>query len=148
MISKRKNYSFRKTARKKTSKRCAIIRSVNDCGKMRSSKNAIKHGLLSKNLVVSGEKMSEYQAFRQNLIETFRPEGTMEALLVEKIACLPWRQRKAIQVKSSLFHKGLSSEWNRKSLKSFFQARDGDCLQYLSRYEANIEKKFIGRCIN
>lgn len=111
-------------------------------GKMRSSKNAIKHGLLSKDLVVSGEKMSEYQAFRQNLIETLQPEGAMEALLVEKIACLAWRQRRTIQAESSLFHKGLSSEWNRKSLESFFQGRDGDCLQNLSRYEANIEKNF------
>ncbi len=28
-------------------------------GKIHSSKNAIKHGILSKNFVVSGEKMSE-----------------------------------------------------------------------------------------
>lgn len=111
-------------------------------GKIRSSKNATKHGLLSKDLVVSGEKTSEYQAFRQNLIETFQPEGTMEVLLVEKIACLAWRQRRAIQAESMLFHKGLSNEWNRKSLESFFQGRDGDCLQNLSRYEANIEKNF------
>lgn len=92
-------------------------------GKLRASKNATKHGILSKNLVVSGEKTSEYQSFRQNLIETLQPEGTMEALLVEKIACLAWRQRRAVQAGSSLFHKGLSSEWNRKSLESFFQGR-------------------------
>jgi hypothetical protein len=66
----------------------------------------------------------------------------MEALLVEKIACLAWRQRRAVQAESSLFHKGLSNEWSRKSLESFFQGREGDCLQNLSRYEANIEKKF------
>lgn len=111
-------------------------------GKSRASKNALKHGILSKDLVVSGEKLSEYQAFRHNLIDTFQPEGTMEALLVEKIACLAWRQRRAIQTESSLFHKGLSNEWNRKSLESFFQGREGDCLQNLSRYEANIEKNF------
>jgi len=111
-------------------------------GKSRASKNAMKHGILSKNLVVSGEKTSEYQAFLQNLIEAFHPEGTMEALLVEKIACLAWRQRRAVQAESSLFHKGLSNEWNRKSLESFFQGREGDCLQNLSRYEANIEKNF------
>jgi hypothetical protein len=111
-------------------------------GKSRASKNAIKHGILSKNLVFSGEKTSEYQAFRQNLIETLQPEGTMEALLVEKIACLAWRQRRAVQAESSLFHKGLSNEWSRKGLESFFQGREGDCLQNLSRYEANIEKNF------
>jgi hypothetical protein len=51
----------------------------------------MKHGILSKNLVVSEEKTSEYQVFRQNLIETLQPEGSMEALLMEKIACLAWR---------------------------------------------------------
>lgn len=111
-------------------------------GKSRASKNAMKHGILSKNLVVFGEKTSEYQAFLQNLIETFHPEGTMEALLVEKITCLAWRQRRAVQAEASLFHKGLSNEWSRKSLESFFQGREGDCLQNLSRYEANIEKNF------
>jgi len=111
-------------------------------GKSRASKNAIKHGVLSKDLVVSGEKTSEYQAFHQNLIEAFHPECAIEALLVEKIACLAWRQRRAIQAESSLFHKGLSNEWNRKSLESFFQGREGGCLQNLSRYEANIEKNF------
>ena len=108
-------------------------------GKSRASKNAMKHGILSKNLVVSGEKTSEYQAFRQNLIETLQPEGAVETLLV--IACLAWRQRRAVQAESSLFHKGLSNEWNRKGLESFFQGREGDCLQNISRYEANIEKK-------
>ncbi len=72
----------------------------------------------------------------------------MEALLVEKIACLAWRQRRAIQAESSLFHKGLSSEWSRKNFESFFQSRDGNCLQNLSRYEANIEKNSIGHCIS
>lgn len=111
-------------------------------GKLRASKNAMKHGILSKNLVVSGEKTSEYQSFHQSLIETLQPEGAMETLLVEKIACLAWRQRRAVQAESSLFHKGLLNEWNRKSLESFFQGREGDCLQNLSRYEANIEKNF------
>lgn len=48
-------------------------------GKSLASKNTIKHGILSKDLVVSGEKLSEYQAFRHNLIDTFQSEGTMEA---------------------------------------------------------------------
>lgn len=53
-------------------------------GKSRASKNAIKHGIFSKNLVVSGEKPSEYHSFRQNFIETLHSEGAMETLLVKK----------------------------------------------------------------
>lgn len=60
----------------------------------------------------------------------------MEALLIEKIAsCLA--TKKAVQAESSLFHKGLSNEWSCKSHETFFQGREGDCLQNFSRYEAN-----------
>ena len=52
--------------------------------------------------------MSEYDAIRQILIETFQPEGRTEALLVENITLLAWRQRRAIQAESSLFHKDLT----------------------------------------
>lgn len=110
--------------------------------KARSSKNAMKHGLLSKDLVVHGERLSEYQMFRQNLIDTFQPQGPIELLLVEKMTCCAWRQRRAIQAESSFFHKGLSSEYSRKSLESFFQGRNGEYLQNVTRYEAAIEKNF------
>lgn len=111
-------------------------------GKARSSKNAIKHGLLSKDLIIHGECQSEYELFRESLIETFQPEGPIECLLVEKIASSAWRQRRAIQAESLFFHNGLSSEWNRKSLESFFQGTNGKCLQNLTRYEAVVEKNF------
>lgn len=111
-------------------------------GKIRSSKNALKHGLLSKDLVVYGERQSEYQLFRQSLIDTFLPEGPIELLLVEKIANYAWRHRRAIQAESSFFQNGLSNEYSRKSLENFFQGRDGVCLQNVTRYEAAIEKNF------
>ncbi len=111
-------------------------------GKTRSSKNAIKHGLLSKDLVIHGECKSEYQIFRQALIDTFLPQGSIEFLLVEKIASCAWRQRRAIQAESSFFHKGLSNHWSPKSLENFFKGQDGACLQNLTRYETALEKNF------
>ena len=103
-------------------------------GKTKSSKNAIKHALLSKDLVVPGEKPSEYQTFRQSLIDAFRPEGSMELLLVEKIVNFAWRQRRAIQAESLFFHNGLSCQWDQKSLDGLFRGSDGVCLQNLTRY--------------
>lgn len=111
-------------------------------GKICSSKNAVTHGLLSKDLVVHGESPSEYEIFRKSLIDTFQPEGSIELLLVEKIASCAWRLRRAIQAESLFFHKGLASEHSRKSLESFFQGRDGENLQNLTRYETSIEKNF------
>ncbi len=111
-------------------------------GKLCSSKNAMTHGLLSKDLVVHGESTSEYEIFRQDLIDFFLPGNPIEMLLVEKIASTAWRLRRAVQAESLFFHKGLSSEYNRKYLESFFQGRDGQSLQHLTRYEAALEKKF------
>jgi hypothetical protein len=111
-------------------------------GKAKSSKNSLKHALLSKDVVVYGEQISEYQMFRESLIENLHPEGAMEILLVEKIVSYAWRQRRAIQAESSFFHNGLSCDWNRQSLESLFQGSDGQCLQNLTRYETAMEKSF------
>ena len=111
-------------------------------GKLSSSKNAMTHGLLSKDFVVCGEQLSEYEMFRESLMDTFCPEGPLELLLVEKMASCTWRQRRAVQAESAFFHNGLSDASRPKSLESFFQGYSGQSLQNFTRYEASIEKNF------
>jgi hypothetical protein len=117
-------------------------------GKSRASKNAMKHGILSKNLVVSGEKTSEYQSFRQNLIDTLQPEGTMEALLVEKIACLAWRQRRAVQAESSCFIRAYQTNGTVKALKAFFKVERVIAFKIFHDMKQILKRTSIGRCIS
>src|SRR5229473_943998 len=60
-------------------------------GKQRASRNATKHGVFSKVVLLKGEPRDEYEKLLTGLRETLQPEGTLEELLVEKLTALAWR---------------------------------------------------------
>ncbi|MCP4570635.1 MAG: hypothetical protein GY841_23870 [FCB group bacterium] len=64
-------------------------------GKAIVGRNAVKHGLYSKEVVLKGgligENANEFEELLQGLIADLRPVGTMETILVEKIAASSWR---------------------------------------------------------
>ncbi len=72
-----------------------------DRGKQFASENAIRHGLLSKDVVLrrsSGEEnANEYEALLESLTRDLEPSGTLEELLVEKIAVSFWRLYRAVR---------------------------------------------------
>ncbi|MBM2843589.1 MAG: hypothetical protein HW404_1426, partial [Anaerolineales bacterium] len=68
-------------------------------GKARSSRNALKHGLLAKDVVLHGPDATEHQAdfdaLLADLIRELKPRGLIEETLVERIATCYWRLRRA-----------------------------------------------------
>lgn len=70
-------------------------------GKMIVSTNAVKHGVFTKDLILSSdlehENKDEYQEILNNLIDCLSPCNQMESLLVEKIAVDFWRLRRTIR---------------------------------------------------
>lgn len=113
---------------------------VTERGKISSSRNATKHGILSTEDIVAGESADLYTAFREAMLEDLKPEGALEGLLVEKIVNYSWRLRRAIRAETSLFQVGLALPNEMKSLDHFFDGLDAAKLQNLSRYEAAISK--------
>ena len=85
---------------------------------------------------------------QENLFETFQPEGTMEALLVEKIACLAWRQRRAVQAESSCFTTAYSTKGAVKVLKAFFKVGKVIAFKIFRDMKQILKRIFIGHCIN
>lgn len=75
--------------------------------------NALKHGLLSKELIIregdGKEDEGEFFALHQGLHEDYSPEGTIEEMLVEKVAICYWRLRRAIRFESGMLREGLDS---------------------------------------
>src|SRR4051794_15526250 len=67
-------------------------------GKDLASRNAFRHGLLSTEIVIETgdgkESREEFDALLNGLQDEYSPEGTMENLLVERIACCFWRLRR------------------------------------------------------
>ena len=55
-------------------------------GKSRSRKNAWKHGLTAKEIVMQGEDAEAFAAFRDGLMTDFEPCSTIECELVDRLA--------------------------------------------------------------
>ena len=70
-------------------------------GKRFSRWNALKHGLLAQEVVISEGMGAEYRAEFRNLLRQLRhdlePSGTLEEILVEKIAVCYWRLRRGLR---------------------------------------------------
>lgn len=72
-------------------------------GKSLVAKNAIKHGLLSNELILLGEDASALDELRENLMETLAPYGTLEQLLAKRIVSLAWRLIRAERIEIGIF---------------------------------------------
>jgi hypothetical protein len=70
-------------------------------GKFRSSKNAEKHGIYSKEIVIDGESQEEWNAFLRDTVRYYNPCGPNETSLAEQIADLTWRQRRVARYESA-----------------------------------------------
>ena len=68
--------------------------------------NALKHGLLSKAVVISDgdgkESQEEFDELLSQLRENLRPRGMLEEMLVERIAVCYWRLRRAVRAEVGL----------------------------------------------
>ena len=69
-------------------------------GKTIVASNAIKHGLFSSRLILSDESVNEYGLLLDDLMQSLQPAGTLELVLVEKIATAIWRQLRLTKAES------------------------------------------------
>jgi hypothetical protein len=76
-------------------------------GKQRSRHNALKYGIFAKNVLLKGESQSEFGSLLNGLLNDFRPAGTLEELLVEKLAALAWRHRRLFLAEGAEIRKNM-----------------------------------------
>ena len=72
-------------------------------GKAASSRNARKHGLRSKDVLIPGESPEEFEYLLQELAGDLRPVGAVEEGLVELITSSMWRLRRARRIETSIY---------------------------------------------
>ncbi len=63
-------------------------------GIQQSSKNAIKHGLTSKMIVLTNESQASFDELHETYIETFQPINRVEMDLVDQMVASQWRLRR------------------------------------------------------
>jgi hypothetical protein len=64
-------------------------------GKQRSSRNAVKHGLLARILTLTEADARLYESLQQNYIERFQPRDQPEYDLIEELVYAKWQIRQA-----------------------------------------------------
>jgi hypothetical protein len=76
-------------------------------GKERSKHNALKHGIFSKVILLKDERRTEFEALLNGLREDLQPEGELEAMLVEKLAVIAWRERRLMIAETAEIQKAI-----------------------------------------
>jgi hypothetical protein len=71
-------------------------------GKNQSKLNALKHGLLSKVILLKGESPTEFHSLLNELLDDWQPQGKSETLCVENLAAEWWLKRRYYQAKNAI----------------------------------------------
>src|SRR5215213_3436800 len=69
-------------------------------GKAASKLNAVKHGILSREVLVSGEDHQELTALQEWFQDDLQPVGAMEVMIVGQIVATHWRLRRVLAAES------------------------------------------------
>jgi hypothetical protein len=84
-----------------------------DQGKAISSRNAIKHGLYSNDIIINSvnlrEDRGQFEALVQSVTDELNPESEIQHHLVSKIAVCLWRHKRAVAAETSQLNRQLDS---------------------------------------
>jgi hypothetical protein len=72
-------------------------------GKARVARNAVKHGLLSRQAVLPTDDRAEFDEFHAAMWLDLKAVGAREEMLAERIVAQYWRLRRAVRVEACLF---------------------------------------------
>ncbi|MCX5644549.1 MAG: hypothetical protein NTZ17_07665 [Phycisphaerae bacterium] len=67
------------------------------------AQNAVKHGLLAKEVVIKGEDPGEFEFYRDQMLAELAPVGQMEAMLAARVVSLSWRLQRAERLQGAAF---------------------------------------------
>src|ERR1035438_476951 len=92
--------SARRAANRQNAKLSTGPRSAG--GKATSARNATKHGLLSREVVLSDERAAEFDGLRDRLVTDLSPRGELETVLAERITLPAWRPRRVVRLEAAV----------------------------------------------
>ena len=72
-------------------------------GKLRSRRNAVRHGLTAETVIGALEDSEDYKAFEAAVIADYDAQSAVERELVLRLASLLWRIRRATTMETGLF---------------------------------------------
>ena len=91
---------------------------ITEQGKLRSRRNAVRHGLTAETVIGALEDTDDYKAFEAAVIADYDAQSAVERELVLRLASLLWRIRRATTMETGLF------EIQARQLLEFRRRRD------------------------
>jgi hypothetical protein len=88
--------------------------------------NALKHGLLSQELLLPGEDEAALMGLTERLMADLQPEGALEILLVEDIIVAYWRLRRFRRVEADMFARQLYEDMREQAQSEAESYEGGD----------------------
>ena len=71
-------------------------------GKAVARDNALKHGFLSRHLIIEGESPEDFGQLLDELMAEYRPVGVVETGLVEQVAICLWRKARFVRAEAAM----------------------------------------------
>src|SRR5579863_2797972 len=128
---------------------------VSPAGKLVSSRNALKHGMLSGTIVLQGESTDRFDQLVATLDEEFQPQTPFEESLIDNMAVIRWRQMRIWGMeKDGMEHEmrrqsdlsdSISTEDNatRASLAFRTLSDDSRSLDLMNRYDSRYQREYL-----
>lgn len=116
-------------------------------GKAISRYNAIKHGLLSHEVLLAGESEDDLVELGKRLRVELKPETQLELILVDRIVANTWRLKRTMRIETDMIENDYKNtlsfdEGREKSLGQAFSSdfAENDTYGKFIRYETSIER--------
>ena len=104
-------------------------------GKAASARNATRHGLTSKTVVLADEDQAEFDELVKRYRRQYSPSNPEQCFLIQQLAESDWRLRRARRLETTFFNEHTDEEiLNNREV--------GDALARLTRYETAIERSY------
>ncbi len=111
-------------------------------GKALVCQNAIKHGILTKEVFVDEDRKKEFQTLRDAFYLQFEPEGQWEHFLLDRVINCAWRLGLTTRVEAQIIRNenAFSFEGDEVKISQPFVSSTSDAMHLLSRYESCLER--------
>jgi hypothetical protein len=131
MSSERQIKANRRNARKSTGPRTAEGKSI-------VAKNAVRHSLLSNDILVRDEDPAEFDGFAERLLAELAPVGEFEQLLADRIVVNIWRLNRLTRIEAAVLNE--DSDPTFRVLADTLCVKTQQKIMVLSRYETALER--------
>jgi hypothetical protein len=120
-------------------------------GKARSSKNAMKHGMNSRDVVLPGESQEDFDALLTAFVRSHKPVDDIERSFVFEMAACRWRLRRLAAMETAVFDQEMERVLNDGEAPvapeyvlavAFDRLAHGKALSNIHRYENRLRKAY------